>query len=201
MRITYVEKTGRKKVRVTMDDGESFVVSERDWESFGGKAGEDLEDELILKLYREYMLPRAKFRALNLLKVRDRSRQELAQRLKMDGYPESIIKDTMAYVDSYHYLDDARFARNYVDYRGSRKSRRELEYELKMKGIDLRSAAEADEYLELPDDRETIQSILAKRWGSDMEPDPKEKERMMRYLGRRGFRGGDILYVYKKLGI
>ena len=30
MRITYVEKTGRKKVRVTMDDGESFVVSERD---------------------------------------------------------------------------------------------------------------------------------------------------------------------------
>ena len=135
MRITYVEKTGRKKVRVTMDDGESFVVSERDWESFGGKAGEDLEDELILKLYREYMLPRAKFRALNLLKVRDRSRQELAQRLKMDGYPESVIKDTMAYVDSYHYLDDARFARNYVDYRGSRKSRRELEYELKMKGI------------------------------------------------------------------
>ena len=70
-----------------------------------------------------------------------------------------------------------------------------------MKGIDLRSAAEADEYLELPDDRETIQSILAKRWGSDMEPDPKEKERMMRYLGRRGFRGGDILSVYKKLGI
>ena len=34
-----------------------------------------------------------------------------------------------------------------------------------------------------------------------MEPDPKEKERMMRYLGRRGFRGGDILSVYKKLGI
>lgn len=200
MLITYVEKTGRHKVRVTMADEESFIISEKDWEGFGGKAGEDMDDALLLKFYQEYMLPKAKLRALNLLKVRDRSRQELNKRLKMDGYPASVIHKVMEYVDGYHYLDDVRFARNYVDYKGGRKSRRELAYELRGKGIDLNTVS-ADESLELPDDKETIRSILLKRWGTDMAPDQKEKERMMRYLGRRGFCGGDILAVYRNLGI
>jgi regulatory protein len=201
MVIAYIEPAGRSKVRVTLADGENFIISEKDWLSFGGKAGEDMDDFLLEKLYDEYLLPKAKLRALNLLKLRDRSWQELSLRLKMDGYPESIVRQALAYVDSYHYVDDTRFARNYVAYKGHKKSRRELEYELSAKGIDLRSMAGSEEDIELPEDRETIRNLLEKRWGENPSPDKKEKERMMRYLGRRGFRGGDILSVYHDLGI
>ena len=76
-----------------------------------------------------------------------------------------MIHKVMEYVDGYHYLDDVRFARNYVDYKGGRKSRRELAYELRGKGIDLNTVS-ADESLELPDDKETIRSILFKTLGN-----------------------------------
>ena len=124
MFISYTEKDGRSRIKVTLEDGDHFTISEKDWLSFGVKAGEDMEDALLEKLYREYFLPKARLRALNLLKVRDRSHKELIQRLKQDGYPEEVIRQTIEYVDSYHYVDDARFARNYIEYRGHRKSRR-----------------------------------------------------------------------------
>lgn len=82
MLISYVEKYGRSKQKITLADGDSFIISEKDWKAFGAEAGEDLDDGLIEKLYREYLLPKAKLRALNLLKVRDRSHKELISRLK-----------------------------------------------------------------------------------------------------------------------
>lgn len=201
MFISYTEKSGKSKIKITLANGDHFVISEKDWLSFGVKAGEDMSDALLEKLYREYLLPKARLRALNLLKVRDRTHKELIQRLKQDGYPEEIVRQTIEYVDSYHYVDDARFAKNYIEYRGHRKSRRELEYELASKGIDMYHLAEMEDEMKLPDDKETIREILKKRWGEEPSPDIKEKERMMRYLGRRGFHGGDILSAYRNLGI
>lgn len=201
MLIAYVEKCGKSKQKITLADGDSFILPERDWKAFGAEAGEDMDDALLEKLYREYLLPKAKLRALNLLKVRDRSHKELVSRLKQDGYPRTIIQQAMDYVDSYHYVDDIRFAKNYIEYKGGRKSRRELAYELSKKGIDVSALAEREDGMALPDDKETIRALLEKRWGEAPAPDTKEKERMMRYLGWRGFRGGDILSVYRDLGI
>ncbi len=201
MLIAYVEKCGKSKQKITLADGDSFILPERDWKAFGAEAGEDMDDALLEKLYQEYLLTKAKLRALNLLKVRDRSHKELVSRLKQDGYPRTIIQQAMDYVDSYHYVDDIRFAKNYIEYKGGRKSRRELAYELSKKGIDVSALAEREDGMALPDDKETIRALLEKRWGEAAAPDTKEKERMMRYLGRRGFRGGDILSVYRDLGI
>lgn len=201
MLISYIEKKGRNKVKVTLADGESFMISEKDWNSFGEEAGRDIADEILEKIYREYMLPKAKLRVLNLLKVRDRSHRELIQRLKMDGFPEKIIHQAIEYADSYHYVDDARFARNYIEYKGRSKSRKELEYELAAKGIDLHMLSESEEGMEFPEDREIIRRLIEKRWGENPDPEAKEKDRMMRYLARRGFKGGDILSVYRDLGI
>ena len=201
MLISYIEKKGRNKVKVTLADGDSFMISEKDWNSFGEEAGGEIPDEILEKLYREYMLPKAKLRVLNLLKVRDRSHQELSRRLKTDGFPEEIIRQAIDYADSYHYVDDARFARNYIEYKGRSKSRKELEYELAARGIDLHTLEESEEEIELPEDRETIRRLIGKRWGDDPKPEVKEKDRMTRYLARRGFRGRDILSVYRDLGI
>ena len=201
MLISYVEKYSKSKQKITLADGDSFILPERDWKSLGVEAGEDMDDALLEKFYREYLLPKAKLRALNLLKMRDRSHKELVSRLKQDGYPQVIIQQAMDYVNSYHYVDDTRFAKNYIEYKGSRKSRTELAYELSQKGIDISALAEREDGMTLPDDKETIRALLKKRWGEAAAPDMKEKERMMRYLSRRGFRGGDILSVYRDLGI
>ena len=129
----------------------------------------------------------------------DHTEKELEQKLRYDGYPGPVIRETFAYIDQYHYLDDRRFAKNYIEYRKHKKSRRELEYELSLKGIHLGELV--DEEDTLPDDQETIRNLILKKWGEEPAPDMKEKERMIRYLGRHGFHMSDIRKVYRDLGI
>ena len=84
------------------------------------------EKELLLK---------GKKRALRLLERKDYSRKELSDKLKKDGYAEELVEKIIEYIDSYHYLDDTRVAGSYIRSRMGYKSKRELEYMLKQKGI------------------------------------------------------------------
>lgn len=86
----------------------------------------DEEKELLLK---------GKKRALRLLERKDYSRKELMERLRKDGYTEGMTEQIIEYLDSFHYLDDARVAGSYIRSRKEYKSKRELEFLLKQKGI------------------------------------------------------------------
>lgn len=87
---------------------------------------EQNEKELLLK---------GKKRALRLLERKDYSRKELMERLKKDGYEDAMIEQIIEYVDRFHYLDDARVAGSFIRGRKEYKSKRELEFLLKQKGI------------------------------------------------------------------
>lgn len=84
------------------------------------------EKELLLK---------GKKRALRLLERKDYSRKELMTRLLKDGYEQELIEKIIDYVDSFHYLDDTRVAGSFIRGRKEYKSKRELEFLLKQKGI------------------------------------------------------------------
>lgn len=87
------------------------------------------------ELSEKELLLKGKKRALRLLERKDYTRKELTDRLYKDGYEELIIEQIIAYVDSFHYLDDSRVAGSYIRTRKDHKSKRELEYLLKQKGI------------------------------------------------------------------
>ena len=76
-----------------------------------------------------------KKRALHLLERKDYSKKELIERLQKDGYESELIVEIIEYVDSFHYLDDIRVAGSYIRVRKHQKSKRELEYKLKQRGI------------------------------------------------------------------
>lgn len=84
------------------------------------------EKELLLK---------GKKRALHLLERKDYSRKELTDRLKKDGYEEDLVEQIIAYMDRFHYLDDSRMAGSFIRARKEYKSKKELEFLLKQKGI------------------------------------------------------------------
>ncbi len=77
----------------------------------------------------------AKKRALALLEKMDRTEQGLYRKLAESEYPEELILDAIEYVKKYHYIDDMRYARNYISYRQGSKSRRRLQQELMQKGV------------------------------------------------------------------
>lgn len=87
------------------------------------------------ELNKNEILLKGKKRALRLLERKDYSRKELTERLKKDGYEEEIIESILKYLDGFHYLDDVRVAGTYIRGKKEYKSKREIEYLLKQKGI------------------------------------------------------------------
>ncbi len=145
------------------------------------------------------MLKRAKLRCMHLLEKRDYTEKELRQKLEKGKteYTEEQIDGAIAYVKSFHYVDDGRYACKYIEAMQSRKSRRQIEQELYQKGVDRELIQEAfEETGEVPEE-EQIARWMEKRNFHPEEADLKEKQRMYAFLARKGFRAENIQRVMK----
>lgn len=145
------------------------------------------------------MLKRAKLRCMHLLEKREYTEKELRQKLEngKTEYTEEQIDGAIAYVKSFHYVDDGRYACKYIEAMQSRKSRRQIEQELYQKGVDRELIQEAfEETGEVPEE-EQIARWMEKRNFHPEEADLKEKQRMYAFLARKGFRAENIQRVMK----
>ncbi|MBO4214220.1 MAG: regulatory protein RecX [Lachnospiraceae bacterium] len=140
----------------------------------------------------EDMIKDAKKRALSVLERRDRTKKELIDKLTEDGYPSSVVNTAIEYVESYHYLDDSRYAENYIRYHKNNKSKKAVKLYLKDKGIDIETIDAAIEKEYDNDEKEMIKELFIKRHYNPETADYKEKNRMMAYCMRRGFSLDDI---------
>lgn len=145
------------------------------------------------------MLKRAKLRCMHLLEKRDYTEKELRQKLEngKTEYTEEQIDGAIAYVKSFHYVDEGRYACKYIEAMQSRKSRRQIEQELYQKGVDRELIQEAfEETGEVPEE-EQIARWMEKRNFHPEEADLKEKQRMYAFLARKGFRAENIQRAMK----
>ena len=136
---------------------------------------------------------RARHRALHILERSVRTEQELRAKLERN-YRAEAVEDAISYVKQYHYLDDRRYAVNYLNSRGRVKSRRQVEQELLYKkGISKEILEEARTEAEPQDEREQIRRWMEKKQIHPETADPNELRRFYLFLMRRGFRSEDIL--------
>lgn len=140
---------------------------------------------------------KARLRALHLLERADRTEKGLRQKL-LASYPEEVAEDAMDYVRSFGYLDDRRYAENYIRFRGQSRSRLQIRQELQRKGVSRELIQEAWETVsgeEELDERELIRTLVRKKYPSGAELDAGEMRRLQGYLARRGFTWEDISAV------
>lgn len=136
---------------------------------------------------------KAKARALAILERCDRSEHELREKLARNYEPEAV-EEAVQYVKSFHYLDDQRYARNYLSYRGQGKSRRQVEQELLYKkGISREVLEAALPEADPGEEGEKIRRWLEKKQFDPETAAPEEQRRMYQFLLRRGFSSADIL--------
>ena len=147
---------------------------------------------------------RAAKKAMKLLEHMDRTEKGLRDRLHQAGFGQDAIEAAMAYVESYGYIDDYRYARTYIAYRMDAKSRQKVMQELAAKGVDRSVAAaawEEEAALHAPDEREILRREVEKKYAPGARQDEKEMRRLYGYLGRRGFQFSDISSVLEELKI
>ena len=147
---------------------------------------------------------KARRKAMLLLQHMDRTEKGLAERLGRAGFGEEAVQDALAYVKSFGYIDDARYAENYISYRMASRSRSRILRELAEKGVDRETALtawEAAAELIEPDERQILWNTVSAKYPPDTELDEKEMRRLQAFLVRRGFTYGDITAVLEEMNI
>lgn len=116
--------------------------------------------------------------ALSLLEYRDRTEQQMRQKLKEREYGPQEIEEALSFLKEYRYIDDADYAERYIRVYSRKKSTRQIRFDLERKGIA----------------RDVVEQYL--------EESPVDEEGQIReYLLKKGCRPGERLdaAVYKKI--
>ncbi len=134
----------------------------------------------------------ARKKAMQLLERMDRTEQNLRKKLAEKEFTAEEIDDAVAYVKSFHYLDDVRYAETYVWFHSASKSRTRLFQDLLQKGVDKETASGVIEEAYEGDEDAQIKRLLEKKH-YDPGMERKEKQRIYAFLMRRGFPTAKIL--------
>ena len=146
----------------------------------------------------------ARRKAMLLLEHMDRTEKGLSDRLRQAGFSAEAVEDAMNYVRSYGYLNDLRYAENYISFRINSKSRQKILQELAGKGIDRETALSAWESaaeVETPDELAVLRSTVLKKYQEETVLDENAMRRLQGFLLRRGFSYGDISHVLDEMHI
>ena len=136
---------------------------------------------------KEYKKAAAK--AMSLLLAQERTKKDLTDRLLGAGFSKEAANYALEYVMGYGYVDDLRFAENYLAFHRDKRSRKELRFKLLGKGVPPEVIDRAmEDYCE-EDERAAAAVRLEKRLKgkalSGMEK--KEKEKIMAHLAGKGY--------------
>lgn len=163
------------------------------------KVGQELEPERIETLLGEDALEKAYQRAIKFLSYRPRSEREVAQNLRKHEVPEVAIEDVLGRLREKNYVNDADFARMWVENRSAfrPKGRRALRMELRQKGI---TDTAIEVALETLDEERLAFQAARKKTSQLRRADNQEfRKKMYGYLARRGFNNDAISPVIRKL--
>lgn len=178
----------KKRRRVTLDTRESFVLYTSEIRKNPElREGSFLSEDTYRNIMEQILLPRAKKRALHLIEKQDRTRADMIMKLTQGGYPSDIAEAAADYAASYGYIDDYRYASNYIYFHQEKKSRRRLRQDLMHKGISADIIDECLDEADLTSEEDKIRELIDKRHYDQDTATDKDRNRMYRFLLGRGF--------------
>ena len=129
--------------------------------------------------------------ALRLLTGAPRTRSQLGEAMARRDVPEDVAERVLDRFTEVGLIDDAEYARMLVRTRLESKglARRALAVELRRKGVDPETAAEALAEVDPESEEAAARVLLRKRWRDDLDPDVQAR-RMLAMLGRKGYPSG-----------
>lgn len=189
-----------ERVNIFLDNTYAFAATREQAIDASLIIGRELSVDEVATLRAGDQVSKAVESALRLLVVRPRSEHELRDRLKRKEFDSETIDLALERVRNWGYLDDAEFARRWVDNRIQHRPRGErmLKQELRAKGVD---RATIDDVLEEADIDEVGAAVaFAEKAAERMRNlDPQvARRRLSGQLSRRGY-GWDAISAALKL--
>lgn len=176
---------GRYELRLS--DGSCWRLYTSDLRRYHLREGEELSEEQRDEIYHKCIRIRARKKVLALLERMDRTEKDIRFRLQRAGYDEETVDDAVSYARSFHYIDDERYARVYVRAKSATKSKRQMEAELRRKGIESRELDYLYEEMGEETETEAIRRLIHRKTEVPQELSYEERQKLAASLYRKGF--------------
>ena len=199
MIITEICPYGKMKSRVLTDEGLVFSVYRSELNKYGLEEGRELTEQVLEGTLYPLLTKRAVERVVRLLKEKDYTEAELMRKLRLSYCPEECARQAVRWASERHYVDDRRYAENYIRWHAEGKSRRRILLDLQEKGVPREVAEELLESAP-PDEEAQILKELKKRHFDPETADLKERKRTAAFLMRKGYSWAQIESALRAYG-
>lgn len=188
----------KKKVKICLDNGDTFILYKGEANKLSLFENEVFDDVKYQQIMNDILGKRATKRAMHLLERQERTEKQLRDKLQQNDYPKQCIEQAIAYVKSYHYVDDCRYASVYIRYHQEKESRQKLTQKLMMRGIsrEIIEKAMAEEFV--VDECAQIEELLRKRGFDPESADDTIRRKTIQFLIRKGFKTRDIFRIMRQ---
>lgn len=203
MIVTDIVRTDKKKSLIYIDYEKAFSLYNSEIKRLGIETDTELDIDSYNEIMNDILPKRCRERAVYILKDSDKSEFILRDKLSKGGYPAIIIDKVIADFKEYKYVDDERYATNYVKYNISSKSKSRIIDELYAKGISKTLISRTfDEYEDENINEvqyELVKKEFLKKRYDFLEDDKNLLNKIIASLMRKGFKYDDIMQVYYEL--
>ena len=205
MTVTKLEAGSKGRISVYLDGEFAFVLYKGELSKYGIEEGAIVADDLRERVISEVINKRAKLRAMNLLKTRDRTEADVRNKLLDGGYPENSVDEAIEYLKSFNYIDDLRYAGDYIRFKSTCMSKAVIMRNLLQKGVDKDIIEQA--YVEHSSDSsvsdtceedELICKLIHKKCQNLASLDYTDKMKLFSYLYRKGFERDSIERIFRR---
>lgn len=187
----------KKAYKIFIDDDFAFLLYESELKQYQLAKGLEITPEFYEIIKEDTVFPRAKQKALNIISYSDKTEKEIYERLKEEYYTDDIVEQIIEYLKNYNYINDERYASNYIRSRKNRESKLAIKSKLLNKGINkkvLEKIIEEEYDLEAAniDENEdpeiiAIKKIISKKCVNLTNLSCKDKQKLINMLARKGF--------------
>lgn len=205
MIISDIESLTKQKNKVFIDDDYAFMLYDRELSDYNLTAGSEISVELYDRIIRETVLKRAYQKVMSILERMDKTTYEIRLKLRSELYTEDITEAVINHFVGLHYLDDVRYAANYIRCHSMGTSARELKLKLMQKGIDSDTVRKAFDTLaeegEEISDSDAAMRCLSKKLGGRTEITSAEEQKIKAFMYRKGYERSDIEKAFASSGL
>jgi len=175
----------KKRVNIFVDgefiSGISFEAAAK----HGLNTGNYIDNNKLIAIIEESESQSAFTTGLDIIARSPKTKSEIIKKLIKKGFTSSVIDKAISKMEEYNYIDDLSYAKSFVKSYTS-KSKKEIEYKLKTKGV-------SEEYIkqvtsELDDEYEGQNALLfARKYMRGKEYNEKTKNNLFAGLVRKGY--------------
>lgn len=197
MIVTRIEEGEKNRKKIYIDGEYAFFLYPKELRQYPIEVGEELSDEIYEEIRQKVVLIRAKRKMLALLSKKDYTCEEIARKLRQGYYSEDIIEEAISYGVCMYYLDDERYAREYINWKKESKSLRWISQELSRKGI-AKSIYEPILDLE-EDDEEILRELICRYMRKQSGENFQKRQKTYRHFLQKGYSSSLIREILSQL--